>query len=212
MELENSLNLKIGILLKHIQKAIFKSTYCGIPSLMSPIDYWIYSEIVYEVKPTLIIEIGIASGGSLLALSHMIRNISCQNGRVIGIDITDKKIDKRLYNVDNIDIVIGNCKKVFNSIEKKILHSDKVIVIDDSSHTYSNTLFVLNNYANLVTKDSYMIVEDTICGHGLKVGPRVGPYKAVHDFIMHNDNFEIDRSKERFLITWNPCGYLKRIR
>jgi cephalosporin hydroxylase len=57
----------------------------------------------------------------------------------------------------------------------------------------------------------YFIVEDGICHHGLEIGPSPGPYEAVETFVAERSEFEIDRSREAFGITWNPKGYLKRV-
>ena len=86
------------------------------------------------------------------------------------------------------------------------------MIIEDSSHTYENTLNVLKTYNPLVTPKSYFIVEDSICHHGLDDGPNPGPYEAVETFMNESCNFEIDRTKESFFITWNPKGFLKKIK
>lgn len=82
------------------------------------------------------------------------------------------------------------------------------MVIEDSSHTYENTLRVL---ADLVSVGKYFIVEDGICHHGLDLGPRPGPYEAVETFVRVNKNFVIDRDREAYCITWNPKGYFKKV-
>ena len=83
------------------------------------------------------------------------------------------------------------------------------MVIEDSSHTYENTLKCLDKYSKLVSVGSYYIVEDTICK---KLGYKeFDPHKAVNKFINKNNNFVIDKSREKY-ITWNPGGYLKRIK
>jgi cephalosporin hydroxylase len=84
------------------------------------------------------------------------------------------------------------------------------LVIEDSSHTYENTLNVLRLYSEFIKPGDYFIVEDSICHHGLLVGPNPGPYEAIESFIEEGADFVIDREQESFLITWNPKGYLKR--
>jgi len=68
----------------------------------------------------------------------------------------------------------------------------------------------LRSYSVLIKPGDYLIVEDSICHHGLSVGPEPGPYEAIETFVNENSDFEIDRSRESFLITWNPKGYLRR--
>ncbi len=89
---------------------------------------------------------------------------------------------------------------------------DTVLIIEDSAHTCEITLNILRTYSPLIKPGSYFIVEDGICHHGLDVGPNPGPYEAIEIFANENIDFEIDRSKEDFFITWNPKGYLKRLK
>ncbi|MDP6849209.1 MAG: CmcI family methyltransferase [Kiritimatiellia bacterium] len=86
------------------------------------------------------------------------------------------------------------------------------MVMEDSSHRYDHTLAVLRAYSTIVTPGSLLIVEDTICHHGSDQGPKPGPYEAVEAFLAegHGRDFEIDLSRERYLITWPPHGYLRR--
>ena len=71
---------------------------------------------------------------------------------------------------------------------------------------------MLRKYHSLVTVGSYLVVEDTILNHGITSGVNPGPYEAIEQFMKENDDFQIDRSKEAFLATFNPKGYLKRIK
>ena len=85
------------------------------------------------------------------------------------------------------------------------------MVIEDSSHTYDNTLAVLRAYKSIIPVGGYFIVEDTICHHPLNVGPLPGPYEAVETFLQEEGDFERDAVVEPE-ITWNPGGYLRRKR
>ena len=211
--LEENLKTPIKSLLKEIQKEIFHSTYFGIPALKSPIDFWIYMEIIYEIKPDIIIEIGNNCGGSILAFAHMLDNMG--KGRVIGIDIHHDKIPSVVREHPRITLITGNACSLFPEVKKLIAPNDTVLIIEDSSHTYGNTLNVLRTYNSLVSKESYFIVEDSNINHGLdlpKDFPQGGPYEAIEAFMRENDNFIIDRSRERFVITSNPKGYLKKIK
>ena len=111
-----------------------------------------------------------------------------------------------IYKKDLIEKLNGG----FDEAYANGLCHDDVLIIEDSAHTFDNTLNVLKRYSPLIKPGGYFIVEDTICHHGLDVGPSPGPYEAVEAFLEMNPNFESDRSKEPFLITWNPKGYLKR--
>jgi cephalosporin hydroxylase len=207
--MEDNLDMRLKQVLEIIQDRIMtKTTYFGVQSLKSPIDAWIYQEILYEIKPDVIIEIGNALGGGTLFLAHMCDLMG--KGRVIGLDLSHSDVPEFITTHPRISFIGGDACGNFNAVAKCIRQNETVLIIEDSSHTYENTLNVLRLYAPLVTRGSYFIVEDGICHHGLDMGPSPGPYEAINTFINENTDFEIDRSKESFLITWNPKGYLRR--
>lgn len=207
--MEDSLSKTLGEVLEVIQARLMThSTYFGIPCLRSPMDFWIYQEIVFALKPDIIVEIGNYCGGSALSLAHLCDHIG--KGQVIGVDIEHAHIDQAARNHPRISFITGDACEVFDEVAAKCGEAKTVLVIEDSSHEYQNTLNVLEKYSQLVTIGSYLIVEDGICHHGLDVGPNPGPYEAITDFIENNRKFCIDREKESFLITWNPKGYLRR--
>lgn len=207
--LENSLDLPLKELLPIIQDRIsHQTTYFGIETLKSPIDYWVYQEIIYEQQPDVILEIGNHCGGSALALAHLCDLLG--HGRVIGVDISHQNLAESAIAHPRIKFIEGDACLVFDEVQALIEANDSVLIIEDSSHTYENTLNVLTTYAQFIPPGGYFIVEDGICHHGLEIGPNPGPYEAIETFIEQNHDFEIDRSRESFLITWNPKGYLRR--
>lgn len=208
--IEQNLNTPLKLLLEYFQKEVFKSTYFGIETLKFPIDFWIYMELIYEIKPDVIIEIGNYKGGSALALAHMLDNIG--KGRIIGLDINHNSVPPIVKKHPKISLITGDACSSFSCVRNMIKDVETVLIIEDSSHTYKNTLNVLKTFSPLVTRGSYFIVEDSICHHGLNVGPKPGPYEAIESFLKENKNFISDREKERFLVTYSPKGYLKRIR
>src|SRR5262249_44758756 len=107
--------------------------------------------------------------------------------------------------------VEGDACASFDRVAGLIKPDDHVLVIEDSSHTFENTLRLLERYSPLIKPGGYFIVEDGICHHGLDGGPFPGPYEAVEAFMSRGRSFVIDRSREAFLITWNPKGYLRRV-
>ncbi|ESS71595.1 rhamnosyl O-methyltransferase [Methyloglobulus morosus KoM1] len=207
--MEDALLKPLGEVLQIIQsRLVTDSTYFGIQCLRSPMDFWIYQEIIFMLKPDVIVEVGNYCGGSALSLAHLCDQIG--KGFVIGVDIDHSRLDQKAKNHPRISFITGDACEVFDEVVAKCGKAETVMVIEDSSHEYQNTLNVLMKYSQLVTVGSYLIVEDSICHHGLDVGPNPGPYEAIIDFIDSNQNFYIDREKEAFLITWNPKGYLKR--
>ncbi len=208
--MEENLDLPTKSILNIIQNRIMtKSTYFGVKSAKSPLDFWVYQEILYEMKPDVIIEIGNQYGGTTLALAHFCDIIG--KGMVIGLDIDHSKIPQSVREHPRIVLMEGDACELVKKVSAFIPDEENVLIIEDSSHTYENTLNVLRSYSKFVKPGQYLIVEDSICHHGLDVGPVPGPFEAVEAFVVENRDFIIDRSKEDFFITWNPKGYLKRI-
>ena len=99
---------------------------------------------------------------------------------------------------------------MYPTVARIVDGNDEVMVIEDSSHEYQDTLDVLRTYSPLIGIGKYFIVEDSICHHGVDVGPTLGPYEAIEMFVTMNPKFVVDRTREAYCITWNPKGYLKR--
>ncbi len=210
IHMENNLRMPIKNLLPIMQdRSLQQTKYFGIPTIKNPLDFWIYQEIIYSVKPDIIIEIGNYCGGSTLALAHLLDNIN--HGKIIGVDIDHEKVPDQVKRHPRITLITGDACASFTTVREMVKAKDKVIIIEDSSHTYKNTLNILRLYHSLIKPGHYFIVEDGICYHGLNTGPFPGPYEAVEQFIKENKHFEIDRTKEAFFITWNPKGFLRRI-
>jgi len=208
--MEEALDWPLSRVLPIMQKRIMEiSTYHGIPTLKSPLDFWIYQEILWECRPDVIIEIGNFRGGSTLALAHTCDLLG--KGKVLAIDTTHDQISPDVQSHHRITWITGDACEVVSTVRRTIPQNASVMVIDDSVHTYEHTLRVLEAYAEIVTIGNYFIVEDGICHHGLDIGPQPGPYEAVETFMRTAENFMIDRNKENFGITWNPKGYLRKI-
>lgn len=209
--MEENLDMPLREVLAIMQDRIMnQTTYFGVKALKNPLDHWVYQELIYEAQPDIIIEIGNASGGSTLSLAHICDLLN--RGRIIGIDIAHAGVPEHVKNHCRITLIEGDACQCFVDVGKLISKNDRVLIIEDSSHTYQNTLDILRTYSVLLKSGDYFIVEDGICHHGLSLGPKPGPYEAIETFVKENEDFEIDRSRESFLITWNPKGYLKRIR
>lgn len=208
---EDYIETSLKEILPLIQSRIMqKTTWFGVPAFKHPYDFWVYQEIIYNQKPDFIIEIGNAHGGHLLALAHLCDLLN--KGIVIGIDINHSKIHPQVRQHPRILLIEGDACEVFGKVKEIIGDYNNILIIEDSSHAYENTLNVLRTYCQFIPIKGYFIVEDGICHHGLKVGPFPGPYEAIETFLSENPNFIADREKESFVITWNPKGFLKRIR
>jgi cephalosporin hydroxylase len=210
MEPEAIVNL-FHILYYHSYERTWGNTFwLGIPVQKCPLDLWIYQEILYELKPDIIIECGTADGGSALFLASICDILN--NGRIITIDIEEK--ENRPQH-ERITYLTGSSTsaEIVKQIQKFINKKDKVMVILDSDHSKEHVLNELKIYSNLVTTGSYLIVEDTnVNGHPAFPGHGPGPMEAVEEFLKANNDFIIDKNKEKFYLTFNPKGYLQKIR
>lgn len=187
-----------------------KTFWLGIQTLKCPLDLWIYQELVFEEKPDFIIETGTSHGGSALFLACICDIIG--HGNIITIDI-EKKENRPQHK--RIQYLLGSSisEDILKQVTKLIGDYDKVIVILDSDHHKEHVLKELKIYSNFIRKGSHIIVEDTnINGHPVLSDFGPGPMEAVKEFLSKNDNFTIDITREKFYLTFNPNGFLKRIR
>ena len=208
--LEENLDMSLRDLLAIMQQRIMTSTsYFGVKTLKNPLDFWVYQELIYAHKPDVIIEIGNNWGGSTLALAHFLDLMN--HGRVFGIDISHEKVAENVKNHPRISLIEKPATEAYGFVKSMIDPEERVLVIEDSAHTYENTLAVLRLYGRLIKPGDLIIVEDSICHHGLAIGPNPGPFEAIEAFVKEQDQFVINRDLESFLITWNPKGFLQRV-
>jgi cephalosporin hydroxylase len=175
-----------------------------------PLDLWIYQEILFEQKPDVIIECGTCLGGSALFLATMCDLL--QKGRVFTIDIDPpdgKPRHPRLTYFQGS----STSEEIVRRIRNRIEPHERVLVILDSDHTKDHVLNELRIYSKMVTVGSYLIVEDgNINGHPIYPDFGPGPMEAMEEFFRENRDYVVDVEREKFLLTFNPRGYLKRIR
>ena len=173
-----------------------------------PLDLWIYQEIIAEVQPDLIIETGTYMGGSAFFMAHVLDIIG--KGQVITIDIRD---DLHRPSHPRITYVKGSSTDVnlINPILSDRPDEARLVVLD-SDHSKNHVFQEMNLLAPYVSLGSYIIVEDTnINGHPTYTSFGEGPFEAVEEFLSRNQGFVPDISRQKFLMTFNPNGYLKRI-
>src|SRR5688572_11031464 len=196
--------------LKGIDAGHHNVTYKGVPAIKCPFDYLLYQMIVWEVKPDLIIEIGTNKGGSTLYLADLLE--LNQKGEIHTIDLPDNKENSLLCNHPRIRLFKNGFK---NYDLAPLVNFSSVLVIEDGSHLYEDTLEALKLFSPFVSKSSYFIVEDGIITElGLKKEYNGGPQKAIAEFLKTNIHFEIDKKWCDFFghsSTFNVNGYLKRI-
>jgi cephalosporin hydroxylase len=161
------------------------------------------------VKPDYIIETGTQFGGTTFFFAHLLDLLG--HGEVITIDIIDRMAPEVKAHPRVIQIVGSSTSTQTVEKIRRIVKNGRTLVDLDSEHTTDHVLRELELYSPFVSVGSYIIVEDTMFDTFYHhEGYPSGPLKAVEEFLRKNDNFEIDTSKEKLLITWNPKGYLKR--
>jgi cephalosporin hydroxylase len=195
---------------------VWKSTkWLGIPTAQNPNDAWIHQEIITQVKPDVIVEAGTWRGGSAALWAMILQQVNPQ-GRVITIDINDNSsAAKELPTVKGkVEFLLGSSvdPAIVAAVTKRV-EGKKVLVILDSDHRKDHVLAEIKAYAPLVSKDSYLIVQDTnVNGHPVRANFGPGPMEAVNEFLATNDQFRPDREAERLMFTMHPNGYLKRVK
>ena len=206
-------------------KYSYNFSWMGRPIIQHPEDIIAMQEIIWEVKPDLIIETGITHGGSIIFSASMLELLGGDNREVIGLDIdirthNRKEIEshpmfKRITMFEGDSTSPEIAKQVYDVAKKH----EKILVCLDSNHTHDHVLKELKLYAPLVSVGSYCVVFDTVIedlpddmfpdrpwGHGNN------PKTAVHEYLKDHPEFIIDKSiEQKLLVTVAPSGYLKRI-
>jgi len=203
----------------------FNFTWLGRPVLQLPQDLYALQELIWQVKPDLIIETGIAHGGSLIFSASMLELLG-GDGEVLGLDIDIRDHNREaieahpmfkritMFEGDSTSAEMAAHVSAFANGKKRVL------VCLDSNHTHAHVLRELEHYAPLVTVGSYCVVFDT----GIEDlpddlfsdrpwGKGNSPKTAIWEFLKHHDEFEIDKSVElKLLITAASDGWLKRVK
>lgn len=183
--------------------------WMGTDVLKCPLDLWVYQELLFELRPDWIVETGTAFGGSAAYLAAMCDLLG--NGRIVTID---PRVREGRPQHPRITYLAGlsTDPEIRAQVESMIGPEDRVLVLLDSDHSERNVLEELRAYHGLVTPGSYCVVEDSnVNGHPVAREHGPGPMEAIHTFLRENDAFEIDREREKFFLTFNPSGFLKRV-
>jgi cephalosporin hydroxylase len=206
-------------------KYAYNFTWMGRPIIQFPQDMIAMQELIWQIRPQLIVETGIAHGGSLIYYASLLELLGGE-GRVLGIDI-----DIRAHNraeIDQhpmrkrIDLLQGSsiADDIVRQVHAQAAGKSPVIVVLDSNHTHAHVLQELLSYSPLVQKGSYLVVFDTIVedlpDHFFENRPwgrGDNPKTAVWEFLKQNDRFEIDRNIEHKLqLTVAPDGWLRCVK
>lgn len=197
----------------HQRNIHFKFKYFGYHMQKNPMDLIVYMEIIQEQKPDYIIEIGAANGGTALWFCHQLDSLC--HGKLISVDITHdlcKIKHERLIKITGDSTLKSTVDKVKNKIEK----GSKCLIVQDGSHRKCDIKKDFENYSDLVNVGSYFIIEDGIMDvFGWKDhrtnGHDCGMYAGI-EIEKENEKWKIDFDKEKYVATYNQCGFLKRIK
>jgi cephalosporin hydroxylase len=185
------------------------ATWLGTQALKNPLDLWVYQEIMVETRPELIVETGTYRGGSAAFLASVCDLLG--GGEIVSIDIEPVRDDYPEH--PRITYLGGRSSTDPEVLAEVRARADgkRTLVILDSDHSQRHVEAELAEYAGLVPVGGYVIVEDSNIGQ-IRKDLLPGPLEAIETFLGTTDAFEIDRSREKFLITFNPSGYLRRTR
>ena len=211
-------------------KYSYNFSWMGRPIIQYPQDIVAVQELIWDIKPDLIIETGVAHGGSAVFFASLLE-LNALSGGPKDAEVWCIEIDLRAHNRDAIlvhpmyprlRIFNGSSidTKIASVIAEKAAKCGRVMVILDSNHTHEHVLGELNLYASLVSVGSYCVVFDTVIEDlegvefvGRPWGKGDNPKTAVAEFLKTNSNFVVDQAiDEKLLISAAPGGYLKRIK
>ena len=182
--------------------------YHGRRVLKNPFDWMVMMDIIQDTRPSVIIEIGTFEGAFALWMAHFLDSLNLDT-QIIGIDVNDLSTN---LEHPRIKWIIGDAlsKQTITQVEEAT-EGRRGMVVEDSDHKYHITKQILHNYEKFVAQGCYLIVEDTIVEF-LKLPPFPGPLHAVKEFVEERKSeFVIDRSREKYIMTYNPMGYLLRV-
>lgn len=199
--------------------------WLGLPIIQYPQDIIALQEIIWNYKPSLIIETGIARGGSLLFYASIMQLLG-GNRQVLGIDVEIRPNNKT--NIKNhplykyITMLEGSSinQDVIKDVYRRASHHTKILLCLDSNHSKDHVLTELNSYSSLISKGGYIIVFDTVIHEmkdysfdGKSWNQNNSPRQAVDTFLSQTDRFTIDKEiDKKLLISAAPNGYLKCIK
>jgi cephalosporin hydroxylase len=199
----------------------YNFTWLGRPVIQFPQDLVAMQEVIWRARPQVIVETGIAHGGSLIFTASMLEILG--EGKVVGVDI-DIRAHNRVAIEEHpmarrIEMIEGSSvdPAIVEQVRSAIGGAERVLVILDSNHTHEHVLAELQLYAPLVTEGSYLIVMDTVVEDmpadafpNRPWGTGDNPMTAMREFLAGTDRFEIDQEiSDKLVLTVAPSGYLR---
>lgn len=207
-------------------KYTYNFSWMGRPIIKFPSDIVIQQELMWQLKPDLVIETGIAHGGSIIFTSSMMEMMGIE-GEVVAVDIDIRKHNKDLIEshpmYKRITMIEGSSidPAIVEQVRAKTVGKKRVMVVLDSMHSHEHVYQELLAYADMVTVGSYCVLPDTFIeffpkgyySHNRPWDVGNNPYTAMKKFMSETDKFEIDKDlTSKSMITETIDGYLKRIK
>lgn len=201
-------------------RLMYEPSWLGIPIIQFPEDVLAMQELIWKIKPDVIIETGVAHGGTAIFYASMLELLG--KGKVIGIDIDIRKYNevaiKSHFLSKRIHLIQGSSidPAVLQQVRNMLSPGDKVLVTLDSNHSYDHVLKELKLYAPFVSNDSYLVAMDGAqewvwdIPAGKKEWKQDNPLRAIKDFLKSHPEWESDPYYTRLMITSSPLGFLRK--
>lgn len=209
-------------------KYVYSFAWMGRPIIQLPEDMVRLQEVIYALKPDVLVETGVAHGGSLIFYASLFEAMN--KGRVIGVDIEIRQHNRQAIEAHEmkkrIELIEGSstAPEVIDQVKAQIKPGETVLVVLDSNHSHAHVLDELKLYGEMIPVGSYVVATDGIMAQ-VKGGPRTGedwdwnnPQKAVHDFVTQDKRFIVEEPAFPFnegvvteRVTYWPDAFVKRI-
>lgn len=203
-------------------RIMYEPTWLGIPIIQYPGDIVMMQELLWKVRPDVVIETGVAHGGTAVMYASILELLG--KGRVIGIDVEIRQYNKVAIESHpmskRISLIEGSSidESVVGQVKDMIKDSRKVLVTLDSNHSYEHVIREMELYSPMVSADSYLVVMDGAQAlvwdipDGKTEWKQDNPLRAIEEFVQSHSEFEIDPRYNRLQITSNPQAFLHKLR
>ena len=195
---------------RYQREVVFENVhYRGVLTWKNVLDLWVYGEIIWETAVDCVVEIGVRHGGTTLWLADTLRNFRGDEALIIAIDIEPPSAELPA----NVKFLHGSsiAPEIVEQV-RELCAGRKTMVMADGNHDADHVLEELRLYTPFVADGCYFIAEDGIVDVMDWKEYTPGPAIAAQRFAAENDEFEIDRSREKFLLTYAPDGFVKRVK
>ncbi|MFA5786448.1 MAG: CmcI family methyltransferase [Actinomycetota bacterium] len=202
------------------RKISYELTWLGIPIIQLPEDILMLQELIWKIRPDVVIECGVAHGGALIFYASLLELLG--RGRVIGVDVEIRKYNRLAIEAHpmskRITLIEGSSidDHVVGQVRDLVAPDESVVVMLDSSHTRQHVRSELELYGPMVTAGSYLVVFDSVMSMltdapgGSPAWVTDNPGEATRDFLSAHPDFVADRNCERLGVTYCRGGFLRR--